>query len=72
MGTWSPEADARYGRFHFARERVVEWNCVFRRGRPGAPVPAGRNSFRQFVVVGDLATVRETLRRPPAVGATPR
>ena len=72
MGIWSPEPDAGYGRFRFTRERVVKWNCVFRRGHASNPVPAGRYAFRQFVIVGDLATVREMMRRLPEAYAASR
>jgi hypothetical protein len=61
MGIWSPEANARYGRFRFLREKVVKWNCVFRQGGPGQSIAAGRYPFRQFVVVGSLADVRRAL-----------
>lgn len=63
MGIWSPEIGARYGRFRFSRAKVVKWNCVFRRGGPGQRIAPGDYTFRQFVVVGDLATVRDCLRR---------
>jgi hypothetical protein len=63
MGIWSPEPQARYGRFRFARERVVKWNCVFRQGGPGRTIAAGDYAFRQFVVVGDIETVRANLER---------
>lgn len=50
-----------YGRFRFGPEKVVKWNCVFRLTRPEGIVP-GDYRFRMFVVVGDLETVRTTLR----------
>jgi len=62
MGIFSPEAGARYGRFRFVRERVVKWNCVFRPLVVKTGFPAGEYAYRQFVVVGDLARVREGLR----------
>jgi hypothetical protein len=34
---------------------------VFRRADPQG-IPAGDYSFRQFVIVGDLATVHESMR----------
>jgi hypothetical protein len=71
MGIWSPEMDARYGRFRFAREHVVKWNCVFRRGGPGQRIAPGRYPFRLFVAIGTLADVREALRRLPAETAGP-
>lgn len=61
MGIWSPTAGARYGRFRFARERVVKWNCVFRHGGPGGGIAPGEYRFRHFIVVGDLETVRKNL-----------
>ncbi len=63
MGIWSPEAGARYGRFRFPRAKVVKWNCVFRRGGPGQRIAPGDYPFRQFVIVGDLTTVRDCLRK---------
>ncbi|MDX1948429.1 MAG: hypothetical protein SFU86_23780 [Pirellulaceae bacterium] len=66
MGIYSPEQPAQgfeqagYGRFRFAAERVVKWNCVFRILNK-AGVPAGEYSFRNFVVVGDLEMVRRSL-----------
>lgn len=63
MGIWSPEPRARYGRFRFARERVVKWNCVFRQGGDGKTIAPGDHAFRQFVVVGDLETVRANLEQ---------
>lgn len=62
MGIFSPETGARYGRFRFARERVVKWNCVFRPPVAKTGFPAGEYAYRQFVVVGDLARVQEGLR----------
>ena len=57
----SPKVDTpTYGRFRFQAERVVKWNCVFR-VRDARGIPAGHYSLRMFVVVGNLATVRETL-----------
>jgi hypothetical protein len=67
MGIFSPDQPSRgfenagYGRWRFAAERVVKWNCVFRvRDRSG--VAPGDYSYRHFVIVGDLETVRDTLR----------
>jgi hypothetical protein len=61
MGIFSPEPGVGYGRFRFERERVVKWNAVVRRRDPNG-VPAGDYSFRNFVVVGDLDIVRDSLR----------
>ncbi len=58
MGIFSPEPNARYGRFRFTRERVVKWNCVFRPPVAKRGFAAGDYAFRHFVVVGDLAMVR--------------
>ncbi|MGL4422667.1 MAG: hypothetical protein ACRCZF_18505 [Gemmataceae bacterium] len=48
-----------YGRFRFRAEKCVKWNCVSRvRNRAGV---GGKHSFRMFVAVGDLDTVRRCL-----------
>ncbi len=66
MGVWSPDqpsqgyATAGYGRFRFAAEKVVKWNCVFRVKEPTG-VPAGDYSYRMFVAVGSADDVRTTL-----------
>ena len=66
MGVYSPDQPSKryekagYGRFRFQAEKVVKWNCVFRL-RDAEGVPAGKHSFRVFVVVGDLKNVRATL-----------
>jgi hypothetical protein len=49
-----------YGRFRFAGERVVKWNCVFRVRNP-AGIVSGDYAFEMFVVVGSLDQVRRTL-----------
>ena len=67
MGVYSPDQPSRgyeaagYGRFRFANERVVKWNCVFRRDAPEG-LPAAEYQFRNFVIVGDLAIVEKSLR----------
>ena len=67
MGIFSPDQPSRgyeqvgYGRFRFPNEKVVKWNCVFRRDDSNG-LTAGEYSFRNFVVVGDLNTVKETIR----------
>lgn len=67
MGVFSPEQPSRgyegvgYGRFRFTAEKVVKWNCVFRRDNPHG-IPADDYTFRNFVIVGDLATVHRSLR----------
>ena len=66
MGVFSPDqpspgyAAAGYGRFRFAAEKVVKWNCVFRVRDPKG-VPTGDHRFRLFVAVGTLEDVRRAL-----------
>jgi hypothetical protein len=67
MGIFSPDQpstgfeNAGYGRWRFEKEKVVKWNSVFRiRNKDG--VAAGEYSYRNFVIVGDLETVRQTLK----------
>jgi hypothetical protein len=50
-----------YGRWRFAAEKIVKWNCVFRLRKPTGISP-GDYSFRCFVLVGDVATVTNSLR----------
>jgi hypothetical protein len=68
MGIYSPDQpspgfqNAGYGRWRFQAQKVVKWNSVFRiRSRDA--VPAGDYSFRNFVVVGDLKTVQQTITK---------
>ncbi len=70
MGVYSPDQPspgdeaAGYGRFRFAAEKVVKWNCVFRSRAPkgvAAGVAAGDHRFRVFVAVGTLDDVRLAL-----------
>jgi hypothetical protein len=61
MGIFSPEPRVGYGRFRFVPEKVVKWNAVVRRRDPQG-VPAADYSFRNFVLVGDLNVVRDSLR----------
>ena len=67
MGIFSPPQNAphtagpTFGRFRFAQEKVVKWNCVFRI-RDDAGIVPGEYAFRMFVIVGDLAAVAESLR----------
>ena len=49
-----------YGRFRFAAEKVVKWNCVFRLQARGG-IPAGDYSFRAFVPLGNVELVRAAL-----------
>ena len=68
MGIYSPDQPSRgyesagYGRFRFPHEKVVKWNCVFRIDGHRDVIPPGEYSFRNFVIVGDLSTVKESLR----------
>ena len=67
MGVYSPDQpsegfeDAGYGRFRFAAQRVVKWNCVFRI-RSAAGVRPGDYPFRTYVVVGSRTDVLEALK----------
>lgn len=69
MGVYSPQQpspgfeNAGYGRWRFGPQRVVKWNCVFRIRDSANGVRPGEYSFRSFVVVGDLETVRQSLIR---------
>ena len=49
-----------YGRFRFETAKVVKWNTVFRLKNPQR-IPPGAYSFRTFVVVGDLESVRKDI-----------
>jgi len=66
MGIFSPDQPspsfegAGYGRFRFAAERVVKWNCVFRY-RDSKAIEPGEYDFRMFVAVGTLEDVRTSL-----------
>jgi hypothetical protein len=48
-----------YGRFRFASEKVVKWNCVFRVRNGVLP---GAYRYRMFVAIGTLADVETALR----------
>ncbi len=66
MGIYAPPPAAnttapRYGRFRFRAEKVVKWNCVFRVTDKNGIAP-GEYAYRMFVVVGELNTVRDSLR----------
>lgn len=77
MGIFAPPQDLHgavgpgYGRFRFAEERVVKWNCVFRL-HDSAGIPAGTYPFRMHVVVGDLETVRASLLALQREAVVPR
>lgn len=66
MAVWSPAQPAKgyeaagYGRFRFAEEKVVKWNCVFRFKDAGG-VKLTEKAFRIFVVVGTLDDMPKTL-----------
>ena len=66
MGVYSPEQPSPgfehvgYGRFRFVGDRVVKWNCVFRVDDRSGIKPRDF-SFRCFVIVGDLATVKQSM-----------
>lgn len=68
MGIYAPPQPAphtsgpTFGRFRFRAEKVVKWNCVFRASDPAGLRP-GDYAFRMFVIVGDLATVKDSMRR---------
>jgi hypothetical protein len=59
MGVYSPDQPSKgfeqagYGRFRFAAENVVKWNCVFRT-KSAAGIPGGEYQFRCFLVVGSV------------------
>lgn len=67
MGIYAPLQPAlkiagpTYGRFRFKEEKVVKWNCVFR-ATDEKGLAAGEYPFHMFVIVGDLDTVRDSLR----------
>lgn len=67
MGIFSPDQPspgyekAGYGRFRFREEKVVKWNCVFRK-RSASGIEPGDYRFRMFVPVGDLATVKQAMK----------
>ena len=67
MGVFSPDQPSRgfenagYGRFRFPGAKVVKWNCVFRMRDAMKGIAPGDYSFRNFIAVGDLATVKASL-----------
>lgn len=67
MGVYSPDQPspgyerAGYGRFRFAAEKVVKWNCVFRL-RDAKGISPGEYRFHMFVAVGTLQDVRAALQ----------
>ena len=68
MGVYSPDQPSKgyegagYGRWNFAAQRVVKWNCVFR-VRDENGLTADDYSFRTFVVVGKLDTVVGSIKQ---------
>lgn len=75
MGIYCPQKAApgekgpTYGRWLFKHEKVVKWNCVFRRIDPQGISP-GNYSFRMFVIVGTLEQVQATMLK--LMADTPR
>lgn len=67
MGIFSPQQPSRgfenagYGRFRFREARVVKWNTVFRLRDTIKGIAPQDYSFRNFIVVGDLAIVKTSL-----------
>ena len=55
---FSPDPSPGYGRWRFAAEKVVKWNCVFRRRDA-----TGDHPFRCFVAVGTLDDVTASLKK---------
>ena len=66
MGVWLPDQPSKgyesigYGRFRFAPEKVVKWNCVFRVKDPVA-IKTGNYDYRAFVIIGTAQNVRDTM-----------
>ncbi len=66
MGVFSPDQPSKgfnaagYGRFRFAAEKVVKWNCVFRVRDPNG-IAAGPYSYRCFLVVGTASDCESVL-----------
>lgn len=65
MGVYSPQQpspgyrNAGYGRFRFAAQRVVKWNCVFRvRAKDG--IQPGQYRYQMFVPIGTREDVRRS------------
>ena len=53
---------AYHGRWRFAAEKVVKWNCDFRVKRPEG-VPPGDYAYRHYVPVGTLDDVVASMRK---------
>lgn len=66
MGVFTPDRPPAgqppvgYGRFEFAHDKVVKWNCVFRL-KQAEPIKPGDYSFQLYVVIGTREDCRRTL-----------
>ena len=66
MGIFTPDKSPRgqplvgYGRFSFAADQVVKWNCVFRLDQ-AEPLRAGDYSYQLYVVLGSQEDCRAAL-----------
>ncbi len=66
MGIFTPDKAPRgqppvgYGRFSFAADQVVKWNCVFRLNQ-SEPLRAGDYSYQLYVVLGSQEDCRAAL-----------
>jgi hypothetical protein len=66
MGVFTPtrppagQPAVGYGRFKFAHEKVVKWNCAFRLRSP-AGIKPGDYSYQLYVVIGTREDCRRTL-----------
>ncbi len=66
MGVFTPDrppagqSAVGYGRFKFAHDKVVKWNCVFRL-RQAELIKPGDYSFQLYVVIGTREDCRRTL-----------
>ena len=73
MGIIAPDrapagsAGPSYGRFRFAAEKVVKWNCVFRVRPAGGVVPPGEYRYRMLVPIGTLTDVEAALAKLAAL-----
>ncbi len=69
MGIYSPQprregfSPIGYGRFRFTQQQVVKWNCVFRLTDRAGGIAAGDYHLRNFVIIGELSTVRDALEK---------
>lgn len=67
MGVYASQQPSRntsgptFGRWRFQAEKVVKWNCVFRTTDKNGIAP-GDYTFRMVVIVGDVNTVRHSMR----------